>query len=255
MTPFGRPVVPDVYISRWMSSPSTCARAGRRRLGAADRRTAPTRRRPLGRDAHADEVASSPARSLRSASSTQRVVAHERARFGVLEDEPQLRRREPPVDRHRDRAEMVGGEDRREELDAVVREQPDDVAGADAACVQPARQRRGPVRHRPVGDDLVAEDGDRLVRRAARVVLEHTEPAHVRMHPSSRPLRRRVAAVDHDRRPGRPARRVAREVRVRADEVGGSSRARADAWPRSRRSPPAGGRRGCPRGTCPGTRS
>ena len=34
-------------------------------------------------------------------------------------------------------------------------------------------------------------------------------------------LRRRVAAVDDDRRPGRPARRVAREVRVRADQVGG----------------------------------
>ena len=77
----------------------------------------------------------------------ERVVAHERARFGVLEDVPQLRRREPPVDRHRDRAEVVGGEDRRQELDAVVREQPDDVAGADAARVQPGRERGRPVRH------------------------------------------------------------------------------------------------------------
>ena len=36
----------------------------------------------------------------------ERLVAHERARFGVVEDVPQLRRREPPVDRHRDRAEV-----------------------------------------------------------------------------------------------------------------------------------------------------
>ena len=48
--------------------------------------------------------------------------------------------------------------------------------------VEPGRERRRPFLHPPVGDDVVAEDGERLVRRAARVVLEHSEPAHVRMH-------------------------------------------------------------------------
>ncbi len=34
ITPFGRPVVPEVYINRWMSSPPTAARAG---IGSAAR--------------------------------------------------------------------------------------------------------------------------------------------------------------------------------------------------------------------------
>ena len=55
----------------------------------------------------------------------------------VLEDEAELGGCQPPVDRHRDRAQVVGGEDRREELDVVVREQPDDVARAMPRAVKP----------------------------------------------------------------------------------------------------------------------
>ena len=58
----------------------------------------------------------------------------------------------------------------------------DDVAGADTARLQPAGQRCGPLRHLLIGDDVVAEDGERLARRAACMVLEHSEPAHVRIH-------------------------------------------------------------------------
>ena len=145
ITPFGRPVVPDVYISRWTSSPSTCARGRRAPTSAREIGEPLPPGDVLGRDADADEVAlESVGRFVREVD--ERVVAHERARFGVLEDEPQLRRREPPVDRHRDRTEVVGGEDRRQELDAVVREQPDDVAGADAARVRARPPARRPNR-------------------------------------------------------------------------------------------------------------
>ena len=117
-----------------------------------DRRSA-SARPALGRrrrDAHAVEVAFHVRRRV-VREIDERLVAHQRARFRVVEDVPQLRRGEPPVDRHRDRAEVVGGEDRLEELGAVVREQPDDVAGADAAFVQPGRERgraRAPSRRR-----------------------------------------------------------------------------------------------------------
>ena len=75
----------------------------------------------------------------------ERPVAHERAGLGVVEDVAQLRRGEPPVDRHGDRAEVVGGEDRLQELGAVVREEPDDVARADATRAA-ARPRAPPAR-------------------------------------------------------------------------------------------------------------
>ena len=78
-------------------------------------------------------------------------------------------------------ADVVRGEDRRQELDAVVRQQPDDVAGTDSSRVEPGRQRGRPIRHRPIGDGVVAVDRERPVRRTARVVLEHSDPAHVGM--------------------------------------------------------------------------
>ena len=91
-------------------------------------------------------------------------------------------RREPPVDRHRDGAEVVRGEDRREEFDAVVRQQPDDIAGTDASGLEAGRQFRGPVRHPLIRDRVVPEDRDGLVRRADRMMLEHSEPADVGLH-------------------------------------------------------------------------
>src|SRR6185436_9545767 len=104
-------------------------------------------------------------------------------RLRVLEDEPELGCREAPIDRHRDRAEVVGREDRREELVAVVGEQADDVAGTDAARVQTACERGGPLGHPAIRHDVVAADRERLVGCAARVVLEHADPAHVRLRP------------------------------------------------------------------------
>ena len=93
---------------------------GRSRPTGGRRARPPVRRR--SRDAHPDEVVVEPVVAS-SASSSERLVAHERPRLGVVEDVAHLRGRQPPVDRHRDRAEVVGGEDRREELGAVVREQ------------------------------------------------------------------------------------------------------------------------------------
>ena len=101
-----------------------------------------TRRAPVG-EAHPDEVAFHRLRRL-VGEIDERVVAHQRPRFRVVEDVPELRRGEPPVDRHRDRTQVVRGEDRLEELGAVVREQPDDVTGADPAFLQPRRERGGP---------------------------------------------------------------------------------------------------------------
>ena len=67
----------------------------------------------------------------------QGLVAHQGPRAGVLEDVPHLGRREPPVDRHRDGAQVVGGEDRLQELGAVVREQGHDIAGATPRSASP----------------------------------------------------------------------------------------------------------------------
>ena len=180
ITPFGRPVVPDVYIRRWTSSAAagTCATA----LGAGAQ--IGERRPPVGsrrRDARPHERGLDALRRL-VRELDERLVAHERAGSGVLEDVPHLRRGEPPVDRHRDRAEVVGGEDRLQELGAVVREERHDVAAADAALGQAAGQRGRAVGHLAVGRRLALEDRDRLVRRAGRVVGEHGEPVHVRLH-------------------------------------------------------------------------
>ena len=146
MTPFGRPVVPDVYMSRCTSSAATAARGpGRRRPDVGQRH--PSLGAPVA-DAHTRTRSRSvPVVSASSASATSVVVAHEGPRLGVVEDVPQLRRREPPVDRHRDRAEVVGREDRLEELGAVVREQADDVAGARHRAR--AARPRAPRRARP----------------------------------------------------------------------------------------------------------
>ena len=112
----------------------------------------------------------------------ERFVAHQRASSRVVKDVPQLRRGEPPVDRHRDRTQVVRREDRLQELSAVVRQEADDIARADPALVQPGRQRGRSRGQLAVGDGLAAEDREWLVRRAARVVLEHSEPADVRLH-------------------------------------------------------------------------
>ena len=158
ITPFGRPVVPDVYIRRCTASAAT----GTRATASCDRRSASARPavRCAGRDAHAHEVALHAGGRL-VGERDELPVAHERAGLGVVEDVAQLRRGEPPVDRHRDRAEMVGGEDRLQELGAVVRQQADDVARTHATRLQPGRERTGAPGHLAVGDRLAAVDRQR----------------------------------------------------------------------------------------------
>src|SRR3972149_2331577 len=55
-----------------------------------------------------------------------------------------LRAGEPPVHRHHDGPEPGDREHRLEELGAVVEEQPDDVAAADAQAGEPGRRPRDP---------------------------------------------------------------------------------------------------------------
>ena len=107
------------------------------RGGPADRR-ARSIRQGRGGDAGPHERALDALRRL-AREVEQRLVAHQRSSLGVLEDVADLGRGEPPVDRHGDRAQVVGGEDRLEELGAVVGEQADDLARPDASF---ARARR-----------------------------------------------------------------------------------------------------------------
>ena len=75
------------------------------------------------------------------------------------------RRCEPPVDRHRDSAKVVRCEGRLEELSAVVREKAHRRRHR-FAFLQSARQFGRAGSHLPIRDDLVAEDTERLCRRA-----------------------------------------------------------------------------------------
>ena len=160
MTPLGRPVVPDVYMSRWMSSGSAgtvAAARGRLEFGEL---LQPLRR--VRRDTGRTSAASMPDRR-RAGQLLQRLVADQCPSLRVLEDVAHLRRRQPPVDRHGHGAEVVGGEHHLEELRAIVGEQPDDVSLAHTTFGEPparaiarasiSRVRRDPAlehRHRPV---------------------------------------------------------------------------------------------------------
>ena len=179
MTPLGCPVVPDVYIRRWTSSPAVVAGARSPRIDAE----VGERRPPLGRRLRHARPQERGLHALGRlvGERDERLVAHQRLRLGVLEDVAHLGRGQAPVDRHGDGAEVVGGEERLEELGAVVREQADHVAAPDPALVQPRRQRRRPRRHLAVRGGLALEDRHRLVGRTGRVVGEHGEPVHVRL--------------------------------------------------------------------------
>ena len=140
MTPLGRPVVPDVYINRCRSSPAALAR----RVGSGDDRRSPSAVHPWGlawEIAGPQEGAFEAFRRL-VGQLHERFVADEGSGFGVLEDVADLRGSEPPVDRHHDGAEVVGREDRLQELRAVVREQSHDIAGTDPVLVKSGRQAR-----------------------------------------------------------------------------------------------------------------
>ena len=61
----------------------------------------------------------------------------------MVEDVPHLGRGQPPVDRHGDGPEVIGGEDHLEELRAVVGEEPDDIPWSDTTGGQATGQRNG----------------------------------------------------------------------------------------------------------------
>ena len=129
-------------------------RARRRRRPGRVARSSASDVHPSGgrvRDAAPARACASMPAVASSASSTSD-SSHTRARgLGVLEDVAHLGCGEPPVDRHGDGAEVVGGEDRLEELGAVVREQAHDVAAADAprrAGRRPAPRPARPSRRR-----------------------------------------------------------------------------------------------------------
>ena len=85
-----------------------------------------------------------------SAERQQRFVTDERTSLRVLEDVAHLRRRQPPVDRHGDGAEIVGGEHRLQELGAVVRRGgPPRHHGTDPASRPARRPARPPGRPSP----------------------------------------------------------------------------------------------------------
>ena len=139
MTPLGRPVVPEVYISRWTSSALAGTRTGVPPEARSVAERGPSGRRGA-RDADTDETGPHVRAWPRSASGEQRLVAHEGAGAGVLQDVAHLRRGETPVDGHGDGPEVVGGEDRLEELRAVV--------GRGGPRRRPGR-RRAPTGRRP----------------------------------------------------------------------------------------------------------
>ena len=137
MTPLGRPVVPDVYINRWMSSAAATTGATSlplsRRVPMVVHPSGPPAARPArparpGRpDANPDQAVGEPGRRLRR-QLRQRVVADDGGGAGVLQDVADLGRGEPPVDRHGDGAQVVGGKEHLQELGAVVGEQRHDIA-------------------------------------------------------------------------------------------------------------------------------
>jgi hypothetical protein len=67
-------------------------------------------------------------------------IAEQHRRLGVLQDIAMLRRRQPPVQRHADRADPRAGQHERQELRTVVGEDRDAVARSD---LQLMGQRRG----------------------------------------------------------------------------------------------------------------
>ena len=97
----------------------------------------------------------------------------------------------------------------------------------------------------------------RAVARPFAEIFMHgiVDPAAERPAWGAAPSRRRVAAVDDERRAGGPAGALTGQVRVSPDEVAGRAPARGDAFGPRRRARPTAGRRGWPSGTCRGRRS
>ena len=104
--------------------PPTAARSGMARLETGER--LPAVDAMVGRHAEAGRSGSEPVDRV-VGEVDERLVTHQHLGPRMLEQVPQLGGGETPVDGHRHRAEGVGGEDRGEELRAVVRQQPHDI--------------------------------------------------------------------------------------------------------------------------------
>ena len=145
--PFGFPVVPDVYASRYGCSESTClggrspdvfstsssqkrsrpTSSARRRGPAAARRPCA---RPSARIAAPRRRSASSARPARAAATRRRVISA--FAFASCEPRGDRRRREAGEDRHLNRAEMRACVRRDRDLRRHGQEDPDRVARADA---------------------------------------------------------------------------------------------------------------------------
>ena len=181
MTPFGRPVVPDVYISRCTSSAATRGRAGAstRSVGQPRPSTAVRRRRRRRRRA--------PGRRARRVAAIRQLdecrVAHERPGLRMLEDVAHLGRGQPPVDRHRDGAEIVGGEEGlRGTAGSCTTAAPRRHPGGRRARAARPRKRPRLAASCPYVVVSPSKTASGLSRGAYRVVGEDSEPVQIRLH-------------------------------------------------------------------------
>ena len=89
--------------------------------------------------------------------------------------------------------------------------------------LEPGRECRRPFLHRLVGDDVGRRRRRAACRRAARVVFEHSEPAHVGTHPRSPPTARRTRRRPRSPTPSSSVDASLGKVRVGAHQVVGGA--------------------------------
>ena len=119
IAPFGRPVVPEVYMMSATSSGWT---------GSAPRGRRVRRSAPSAVGSVAEVRADRELRAIRVDHRPVRVVGDERVDAGVTDDEGELGPGEPEVERHEDRADPRCGEHRFEKARLVEPEEGDPVA-------------------------------------------------------------------------------------------------------------------------------
>ena len=151
IAPFGRPVVPEVYMMTATASAST-AGVSRDRCGRVERalRSRPIRRMPIVLDAepslHRHVVADRVEHGAVVAVGDHRVAA------GIVDDELEFGAGEPEVQRHEDRPEAGRGEHRLEERRVVETEVADPVARSDPAVAEHGRGAVDPLLQLSVGE-------------------------------------------------------------------------------------------------------
>ncbi len=96
------------------------------------------------------------------------LLEHQHGRGAIGDDLMQLGRRQPPVQRHRDRAGQLGGADRLEIFDAVLRQDRKPHAALEAAVCQRVRELSHACRELRESHVLAFERNRRLVRGTAQ---------------------------------------------------------------------------------------